>query len=276
MVKTDFSKNYSVLIDCPDCYLDVLSIFFRFLNKNWVQRECAVYISTQNKEIECPKNVYFIKCGENKNSIQRSVFAMQRISTKYIITLNSDDFIAGKISNQNIERLIDFMASHDAEYMQIWKLKNKEQRKYRTDLKDIYYRNRKARYSKSLMANIWYKNRYINLFSSTNENGWSIEGLWLKECLESEQGYDTDYYYCDSDPLLILHAISKGCWIRKSYRKLRRMGFSKEELSHRKRLSIRATIKQNCSMFLLNHFSSKTFLKFKTISARKNSNTTDY
>lgn len=276
MKQEDSNCSYSLLIDCPDCYLDILSIFLFFLDKNWKDRICTVYVSTQTKDILCPKNVKFIKCGENKNSIERSVIAMNKINTKYVALLNSDDFFIRPISNERIQELIDFMLFKNIEYLQVWKLKNKEHRLYKTEFDGVYYCNKKARYSKSLMANIWERKSYINLFSSVNLDGWKIEGLWLKECLESEPGYDENYCYCDNDPFSILHAVSKGCWIRKAYRKLRRQGFSKKDLSSRKKLSVALTIKQNISMFLLNNFSSKTFLKLKTFSKKQTYNTTNY
>lgn len=272
---TNLAAPYTILVDCPDCYLDVLKIFLTLLEENWPHRKCRVCVSTQSKIVDGFDNIDFIKCGENRNSIQRSVFVMQTIDSEYVLTLNSDNFITKRVDNEEIQKLINFMRLNEVDYLQIWKLKNREQRKYKTAVNDIYYCNKKARYSKSLMANIWNKNAYLNLFSTVNSDGWTIEGQWLKECLDSQPGYDDNYCYCNSDPLAILHGVSKGCWIRKAYRKLRKLGFNKSDFSSRKKLSLNTTFKQNISMFVLNHFSSKMFLKFKHLGIKQN-NTTNY
>ena len=268
--------NYSLLIDCPDSYLDILRVFFCFLEKNWKTRNCTIYVSTQSKEIEHPDNVVFIKCGENKNCTERSLLALDYIQTKYIITIDCDDFIYYSVNNQRIDDLVDFMNSNNIKYVQIWRLKNKEPRKYKTAFKGLYFCNKKARYSKSLMANIWNKDEYINLFSSSKLDGWTLEGKWLKECFESEPGFYNDYCYCDYDPLNILHAVSKGCWIRKAYRKIIKAGIDKTMLSERKKLGFFYTFKFNLSMFLFNHVSSKTFLRIKRLSGNKEKYTTNY
>lgn len=269
-------NNYTILIDCPDVYLDILKVFFIFLNKNWKTRTCPIYISTQEHEIAHPDNVFFIKCGADKNCTERSIIAANQIDTKYIITIDCDDFISKAVDDSQIEQLIKYMDINGIKYVQIWRLKNKEQRKYKTDFNGLYYCNKKARYSRSLMANIWNKTEYIDLFNSSGLDGWSIEALWLKECYESEPGYYQEYCYYELDPLHILHAVSKGCWIRKAYRKIIKSGVSKDMLSARKKLGLKFTIKFNISMFLFNHVSSKTFLRIKRIGGNNKNYTTNY
>lgn len=79
--------KYAIIIDCPDEYLDILQIFFIFLNKNWKDRTSTIYVTTETKEIDCPKNVVFIKCGKGKNSIQRSKCALANIIDDYVMIL---------------------------------------------------------------------------------------------------------------------------------------------------------------------------------------------
>lgn len=269
-------NNYSILIDCPDCYLDILRVFFVFLSKNWKNRKSHIYISTQESDIEHPDNISFIKCGKNKSCIERSLVAMDYIQEKYIITVDCDDFIFKEVDDSIFDELVKFMHINKAKCIQIWKLKNKEHRKYKTDFPGLYKCNKKARYSRSLMANIWEKEAYRSLFKNAKTDGWKVEGMWLKECYESEPGYIDDFFYYDLDPLNILHSVSKGCWIRNSYRKIIKHGIPKEMLSQRKKLGIGLSIKFTISMFLLNHLSSKSFLKLKKLFGRNKNYATDY
>ena len=268
--------NYSILIDCPDEYLDILELFFIFLEANWKDRKAHIYISTQESEISHPENVTFIKCGFNKNSIERSIIAINSIKEDYILTLCCDNYPAKIVDDYEISNLVNYMKNTSAKYIQIWRLKNKEQRKYPTNYKGLYFCNKKARYSRSLMANIWDKKEYLRVFSNLNQNGWAVEGMWLKECLENKPGYIKDYYYCNTDPIKILHTVSKGCWIRSSYRKMKKIGIKKGLLSKRKKLSLWNSLKYCISMYLFNHVSSKTFFNIKRINRRNKSFATKY
>lgn len=268
--------NYSILIDCPDEYLDILRIFFIFLEKNWRDRKARIFVSTQESEIPHPDNVTFIKCGLDKNSVERSLFSIKRIKEPYIVTLVCDNYPICRVNESEIEDLVNFMELNNAKYIQIWKMNNKEHRKYKANHNGLFFCNKKARYSKSLMANIWRKEEFLKLFFNTKANGWTIEGMWLKECFENSPGYYKDYYYCNTDPIHILHAVSKGYWIRSAYHKMRKMGISKELLASRRKLPLKLSIKFILSMFLFNHISSKSFFKLKKISGRKKTFTTDY
>ncbi len=268
--------NYSILIDCPDEYLDILNLFFIFLEKNWSTHKAHIYVTTQEGEITHPNNISFIKCGRNKNSVERSLVAAKIIKEEFILTLGCDNYPIDTVNDDYIDELIEYMKVNNAKYVQIWKMKNKEHRKYKTDFEGLYSCNKKARYSKSLMANIWDKEEFLSLFSNINKNGWAIEGMWLKECYENEPGFFENYYYCDTDPIHILHAVSKGCWIRSSYAKMRKLGITKELLSNRKKLSLGSTAKFNLSMFLFNHLSSKSFFRLKRMSGKNKSYTTNY
>ena len=268
--------NYSILIDCPDEYLDILNIFFIYIGKNWKSRAATIYVTTQEAEITHPDNVRFIKCGTKKNSIERSLVALGYIQDDYFLTLGCDNYPILPVNELYIESLLSFMAKEGIRYTQIWKMHNKEHRKYKTSYQGLYFCNKKARYSRSLMANIWKREEYLKVFSNTDKNGWDIEGMWLKECFESKPGFFDDYCYYDLDPIHILHAVSKGCWIRSAYRKMKKNGISTELLNNRKKLSFTQSLKYELSMFLFNHLSSKAFFQLKRLTNKKKTYTTNY
>lgn len=260
--------NYSIIVDCPDEYLDILNIFFFFLEKNWKNRTQTIYVTTQESEIEHPDNVIFVKCGNKANSIQRALNALQLINDEYVLILNSDDFIGKKINDEIIDQLLQYAINNDIKYVRVWKSKNREQKKYKTKLKGLYYCNKKARYSKSLMANFWKKEEFLNLFKGNSIDGWTIEGEWLKDTLLESPGYYDSYCYCSVNPFNIVHAVSKGKWIRKAYRFCVKNKVSKELLSYRQKLSLKDTFKANISNYLSNNFSSSTCYKLKKLTSK--------
>lgn len=253
--------SYSIVIDCPDTYLDILKIFFIFYEKNWSSNTHKIYVTSQNSEINHPKNVEFIKCGDKLNSIQRTKIALKLIKDKYVLILGCDDYFGKKVNEDEINRLLEYIDANSIKYVCVWKLKNREHKKYKTTYKNLYFCNKKARYSKSLMANLWLKDEYLKLFDSDNDDGWTIESNWLKETYYSTKGHFNDYCFYSNDPLHIVHAVAKGKWIRKAYRFCKRKKIDAKLLSSRKKLSLKETIKRNISFLFIDYFpSSFTYL----------------
>lgn len=262
-------NNLAILIDCPDVYLDILSIFFKYFSINWSNCNYPVFITTNNKTIEAPSGVSFIKCGDGLDSIQRSKIALEKIESKYVLIMDCDCFISDTVDNNEIDSLINYMIENDAKYIRLWKTINKEHTLYKTNFKNLYYCNKKTRYSKSLMTNIWDKNEYLKCVVETGLDGWSIESKWLSDTKNSEPGFLPDYLYYANDPLHILHAVSKGKWVRKAYNIILKDGLLNKDSNSRGRLSTKQTIKSNLSGFFTNHFSSNTIRKMKRLFGKK-------
>lgn len=268
--------DYSIIIDCPDSYLDILKVFFVFLEKNWKTRSQKIFVTTQSATIDHPTGVEFIKCGFDMNSIQRSKIALPHISSKYILIMDCDDFISKKVDDLDIENLLKYASDNSIKYIRVWKTRNREHKKYKTTFKNLFFCNKKARYSKSLMANFWDKKEYERIFSENVDDGWSIENKWLKESYFAPKGFYSDYCYYSSNPFNIIHSVTKGCWIRKAYRILRKKHISKELLSQRKLLPVKTTIKHSISSFVVNHFSSSFCYKLKRITKKRIGYTSEY
>lgn len=265
------SKQASFLIDCPDSYLDILAVFFIFLEKNFEDKDYTFFITTESKEIPVPKgfDIRFVKCGFGYNSLERASICLKQISVPFIIVVDCDCFFSKKIDCDLLDKLLDIIVQKKLSYVRLWQTKNKEQRKYQADYPNLYYCNYKARYSKSLMANIWKKESFQTDVINLNMDGWSIEDKWLKDSFFGEKGYCDKYCYYDLDIFNILHGIYKGKWIRGAYRKIIRFDIDPKMLSFRNRVSKKESIKIFLSNFTYKHFSSRTILKMKKIFSRK-------
>ncbi|MCK9198406.1 MAG: hypothetical protein M0P49_02270 [Bacilli bacterium] len=246
--------KYAILIDCPDEYLDILHVFFLYLEKNWRDCPATIYITTNEKEIDHPNNVVFVKCGFNINSIQRSKIAINTINENFLLILDCDCLFRKKINSNIINLLVDYLDKVDAKYCRLWK--NPCSYLYKTSFKHLYHLNSKQRYSMSLMANIWKKEVYLNEVASLNLDGWSIENEWLKESFYSKKGKKNGYYYFSEDPLHILHAVYKGKWIRKAYCKMISDCVSPSCLESRECILRRTEIKIDFSRFIKKIFPS--------------------
>ena len=131
-------NNFSIIVDCPDSYLDILKVFFLFLSKNWPDRKNTIYVTTQNETIDSPENVVFVKCGDNLNSIGRAKEAIKLIKDDFFLTLDCDDYISSPVDNSVLETIVDYMSVNELRYVRLWETKNREQKKYKTDLKNLY------------------------------------------------------------------------------------------------------------------------------------------
>lgn len=269
-------NNYSIIVDCPDEYLDILRVFFFFVDKNWKNRTQRIFITSQNEEIEHPDNVEFVKCGLGNNSIQRTKKALEIIDTKYVLIIQCDDFIGKPIDEKKIADMLQFADRNGYVYVRVWETKNCEQRKYKTGFKDLYFCNKKARYSKCLMANFWDKNEYLKLFSDDKTDGWNVEGQWLKDTLTETKGYFKDYCYFAKNPFNIVHAVSKGKWLKKAYKFALKNGVDKKMLSNREILPFKSSLKFTISMFLYDHLPSSIFYLIKKIFRNSKNYTTKY
>ena len=258
-------NNYSILIDCPDEYLDILVVFFNYLRLNWPDRKNTIYITTNSKRIIAPDNVVFIECGFDNDSIQRSKTALETIKDRYVLIMDCDCFVSKPVCDKEMTNLVEYMEQNSIKYIKLWKSVNREQRKYKTDFVNLYFCNKKARYTRSLMANLWERNEYTKEVIDSGLNGWQVEKKWLSESKKSPKGYFLDYLFYSKDPLHILHSISKGKWIRAAFKKSIRKGMIDKKKNTRKLLSVKQTIKNNISSFLCNHLSAKIVYKLKNI-----------
>lgn len=257
--------DYSILVDCPDSYFDLLQVFLTYLSINWPSSLDKLYVTTNNNDISSYKTVRFVKCGYNLNSIQRSKMALEIIKTKFVIIMDCDCFVSKIVDDNEINDLIEYMSEKEIGYVKLWKSKNKEQKKCKTDFAKLYYCNPNARYSKSLMANIWTKKAYFDNVVNLNVDGWSVEKMWLDDSANQHSNYDSLFCYYDNDPLHILHGVSKGKWIRGSLKKVIKSGIILKKNICREKCSITETIKQNISIFCNNNFSSKTIRNLKKV-----------
>lgn len=268
--------NYSIIVDCPDCYLDILKVFFFFLEKNWPARNQKIYVVTQNQTIDSPDNVEFIKCGDNLNSIQRTKKAIEKISDEYVLIIDCDDFIGKRVDDSLIDNLLTFASSNEIDYIRVWNFSNHEQKKYKTKFNHLYFCNKKARYAKSLMANFWKKEEYLKVFNSNTEDGWTVEGNWLKETYLEKKGFYKNYCFYSKNPFHIVHAVKKGKWIRKAYRFARKNGTDKDLLSQRDRISFFDNLSFEIKMFLLRRTPSRFVFFIKRLTKRKVKYVSDY
>ena len=190
--------------------------------------------------------------------------------------LDCDDIIGKSVNCNSINSLLEYSFENGIEYIRVWRTKNREHKKYKTDYDGLFFCNKKARYSKSLMANFWRKNEYLKVFESDTFDGWSVEGEWLKEAYNETKGRYNNYAYYSKDPFHIVHSVRKGKWIRKAYSFFKKNGVPSELISCREKLSLKETFKFSLSTFFVDHFPSRFCYFVKKLTKHSIKYTTEY
>lgn len=270
-------KNYCVLIDCPDEYTDVLSIFLNFMTRNWADEDLLFYVAGETQDIsDLPSNISLIKCGKDLNYMARTRETIKHINEDYIIVINCDCIPFKKVDTKELDSVVEHAIANNIRYISIWKSKNREQRKYKTDFKDLYYCNLKARYSKSMMANIWQKKAFEEDVLNSKLDTWGVEAKWLYECTSATDKYAPYYCYLNSNPVNILHLVYQGQWIRGSYSKIKKRCPDAFSQTKRSKVSKTKTIKLIVSGFFNSFIPSSLVWKIKSIFKKKVSFKSDY
>lgn len=167
------NKRYTLLIHSCDKFSDLWEAHVKLLNQNWPDRNCPTYILTDSRNEQKFDKVNILSAGDGKEITERIRYALNFMSTEYIIVTLDDYFPIYPIETERIERLIDIMDQKRYDYLRLYHLPKGGLSA--TENSDIYKLALNADYRVNLYVGIWRKDFMLRTLGDKILNAWEFE-----------------------------------------------------------------------------------------------------
>lgn len=205
------NNRLSIYVSSPDSYSDVFDVYLRCFRKFW--RDCPYeFILTTNSH-----RYDGIKCICNNNPgdswVERTIAAYPLITSKYILMMCDDILINGKVENEKIESILNYMDENDIKFCRLNPVK---QGKVITEIPYLNKVSKQMPYAINLQVGIFRMDYFKELLGDGSQSAWDIENRLNTISSESE---DCLYRYVVSVNSIVIpfiHGIFKGKWYRRA------------------------------------------------------------
>jgi len=252
-------QNVAVVILSCDKYFDTWEKVLYSFDKYWGHSKYPIYITTNNKKVKHGK-IICLNIGDDISWSSNLQLALNKINEKYVILWLDDVFLNNYVSQEYIEKDINWFLLNDIDYLRLrndgFKL-NRNKDKYECISNDDPYRN-------SIFCTLWKKNVLQDVLVA-DENAWQFEFRGSIRSMKYKK-----YYTVSTTRFNYLHAIEKGIWMRKAVKWIYKNDLN-VDLSYRSHMSIKNTIYYNLACvkgFLLNCMTPK-YKKMILLNAQK-------
>lgn len=261
-------NELTIIVPTHDSYIDVFAIFIQLFKKYWPDcpyrliLSCNTFTPAEGQF----DGVEVLNNGEDCQITGRIYNAAKCYPSKYYLVLLEDMFFEKPVDSAEFAVLLKDIDERAVSYCRLMPAKSGKKTKF-------VYPSKAQPYAISLMAFIC-DDKFVQDNFKQNMSGWAYEGIQLKNTLDhSKKELFENAVICSGNPLNLIHGISKGKWIRKSYKKIKKHN-GEINLAGREKLSVGATVKSNissCSRILspkqrikLKRFLRKLGFKFTT------------
>lgn len=217
-------NNIAIIVNSCDAFSDCWMPFIHSIKKEWSDCPWSVYIISNNKEIETPEGIAFIKVGEDKKFASNLKKALSVIDSKYIIYLQEDYFLNRKVNQKAIESHIEYCIQHDVDYMRLGMPFIKG------DVENTIYSTNKLtdKYALCLQAAIWKKETLESLLFE-GWSGWDFEYKIQRYAIENNMDLKILGLNKKNSAMGINYvtgtAVRKGKWTLSGYEFLKKEGY---------------------------------------------------
>ena len=105
-------KRLTIMVDSFDGYSDLWPYFFELFHKYWTDCPYETKLVCNLKDYD----EKLIKVGEEKDWVTRTLSALTKISTPYVLLLLEDYFLSKPICNAQFEQVFDNAVDLDMDY----------------------------------------------------------------------------------------------------------------------------------------------------------------
>lgn len=251
-------KRLSIYVSSPDSYSDVFTIFLKGFRKYWSDCPYEFILTTNSYSYEGLTCI----CNHLKEDtwVERTIAALPRIESKYILLMCDDLIINDKVNNSKIEKILDYMDLNNIKYCHITPLNFGNKILYNPLLRKI---NKQTPYAVNLQIGIFRKDYFIDILGEGNLSAWQIENEINKLAVHSlDENYD-DIIGVGEIVIPYIHGVVKGKWFRKAIKYIRN-NYS-DEVICRSINSYKEELFIYLKSFILKNINPKIRLKIKSL-----------
>ncbi len=245
----------------PNSYSDVFKVFYNCFNKYWSDCPYERVLATNSQEYA---GITVINNNNPEdNWMMRTIPALKKINSRYVLHIADDCFVTEKINNQDFESILDDMDKYGINFCG---LANKIGGKPVRVGSLIGYVKKRKPYAKNLQAGIFNREYLLQLLGDGAVSSWELEKQWVTETLTAPNEYFEDVTVALKNVLPTMHGVAKGKWFPTVLKRLEKIGIKVE--SERKVLSKKEELKINIIKKVGKMFSPKMRRSIKNLFAK--------
>ena len=163
-------KRLSIYVSSPDSYSDVLAVFLKGYRRYWSDCPYEFILTTNTKSYEGITCI----CNNKQNDtwVERTIAALPVIKSKYVMLMCDDIILSDNVDNSLIERLLDYMDSHEIRYCNLGPTPKGSKIKSFPLLRSV---NKQIPYAINLQFGIFRKDLFVELLGDGSLSAWDIE-----------------------------------------------------------------------------------------------------
>lgn len=221
-------KHYrlAIYLAAYDPYKDLFDIFIEQFKKYWPDCPYPLIISNMYFDYDGGNNIIVIHNGDEKDATVRKNKAIEAVDADYYLGMEEDRIFCGKVSTEEVEKILDFMDKENVYYYRCNAsiFKKKKQDKY--EGYDHYYHiPANEPYGICGSTVIWSKKLLDYRKKHNLENGYVWEAHTLRQASLATEKWVTNSATDDRNLFSIVHCIEKQKWIRKSKKLIQTEGY---------------------------------------------------
>ena len=209
----------TIYVSSPLAYRDVFNVFYKCFKRCWGDCTFPFVLST-NSSTDSFDDITVINSENECDSwVERSIFSLKKISTKYVLIMCDDIFISHKVNNDKIKEIVKFMDDNNMDFCRL-----KPTKKGKRKEKNILLLSSNVPYAKNLQIGIYNREFLLRELGEGKESAWDIENRWNKEALANSKRYYSNIIGVRKPVIHYYHGVFKGRWFPRVFKKLKKDG----------------------------------------------------
>lgn len=210
------NRNLSIFIDSFDGYSDLWNTYFAIFNQYWEDCPFPIYLVSNHKE-PVYRNVNVIITGDEIDWFHRTILALSKLKSKYILFTLEDYFLGKKVNNQDLFDILEYMEDNKiiCYKMLDWPKSNKPYK----DSRILGGYDKHMDYAINGALAIWDRVYLLELLKSYEDchSCWDFEIYHVKNLNNVRERIPYEYICSDKRDIFGYHnGILKGKWIKKT------------------------------------------------------------
>lgn len=211
-------KNFSILINSTDSFIDCWSPFFLLFKKYWPDYNGKIYLNSEHKSF----NIEGLEIISVKNNLSLSTwseclqYAIDKIEEDYFIYMQEDYFFHSKVNSRIINEYFELFKTSDFDCLHLTDQCNNGPFKKNTINPNFWEIPKNTKYRASTQAAFWKKKSFLKIIRPW-ESGWDFEKFGSKRSnkyLKKIMCVNQDLHSINKNELLpyVFTGIIKGKW----------------------------------------------------------------
>lgn len=157
---------------------------------------------------------------QNDTWVERTIAALPVIKSKYVMLMCDDIILSDNVDNSLIERLLDYIDSHEIRYCNLGPTPKGSKIKSFPLLRSV---NKQIPYAINLQFGIFRKDLFVELLGDGSLSAWDIENSINEQAAVAPSEDYKDVVAVSEYILPYIHGVYKGKWIRHAVENLSRL-----------------------------------------------------